>query len=159
MSVRLLLTELVSEAFASAGYSSEYGQVTVSNRPDLCQFQCNGAMAAARQYRKAPLVIASDVVRRLEGDSRFAAVSAVAPGFINLTLQDAFLAQLIRDMAADSRLLLPTLEKETIVVDFGRPERGQAFAWWATCVPPSWATACAAWPVPGQGRDRRRPSR
>ena len=121
MSVRLLLTELVSEAFASAGYSSEYGQVTVSNRPDLCQFQCNGAMAAARQYRKAPLVIASDVVRRLEGDSRFAAVSAVAPGFINLTLQDAFLAQLIRDMAADSRLLLPTLEKETIVVDFGGP--------------------------------------
>ena len=121
MSIRLLLTELVSAAFADAGYSGEYGQVTVSNRPDLCQFQCNGAMAAAKQYRKAPIMIAGDVVRRLEADGRFASVTAAAPGFINLTLEDAFLAEQVRAMAADPRLLLPTLKKETVVVDFGGP--------------------------------------
>lgn len=81
------LSAVVAEAFSAAGYDPACGRVTVSNRPDLCEFQCNGAMPAAKQHHKAPLVIAQDVVDRLQDGSVFAAAEAVKPGFINLRVQ------------------------------------------------------------------------
>lgn len=113
------LTEIVADAFEAAGYARTYGGVTSSNRPDLCQFQSNGALSAAKAHRKAPLAIAGEVVERLRADSRFASVEAVAPGFINITLTDGFLAGLMGEMLDDERLLIPKMEPKTVVVDFG----------------------------------------
>ncbi|NLL38877.1 MAG: arginine--tRNA ligase [Clostridiales bacterium] len=121
MNIRQQLTQIVSDAFEKAGYSREYGNVTGSNRPDLCQFQCNGAMSAAKEYKKAPIAIARDVAELLKADSRFSMVDAAAPGFINMSLDEGYLAGLLNDMAADSRLLLPEMQPLTIVIDYGAP--------------------------------------
>ena len=56
-----LMTDEFKKAFAECGYSEEYARITISNRPDLCEFQCNGAMAAAKTYKKAPFVIADEL--------------------------------------------------------------------------------------------------
>ena len=87
-----MISAKVSAAFEAAGYASSYGKVTVSNRPDLCEYQCNGAMPAAKAYRKAPIQIANDVAAKLAGDETFSEVQAVAPGFLNLRLEPSFLA-------------------------------------------------------------------
>ena len=87
-----LISDTVSKAFEAAGYDAALGRVTVSNRPDLCQFQCNGAMPAARQYHKAPIAIANDVADQLKGCSQFSMVQAAAPGFLNLNLSDEALS-------------------------------------------------------------------
>lgn len=121
MNIRQLLTQIVSDAFERAGYGREYGTVTVSNRPDLCQFQCNGAMSAAKEYKKAPIAIAKDVIELLKTDGRFSMTDAAAPGFINMSVDEGFLAGLLNDMAGDSRLLLPEMEPMTIVIDYGAP--------------------------------------
>jgi len=121
MILREILSDIVKPAFAACGYDAGFGEVTASNRPDLCQFQCNGAMAAAKIYKKAPIVIADEVAARLAGDSRFSAVTAVAPGFLNLSVSDAFLAEWMNRMKADGRMLLPLMEPRTIVVDYGGP--------------------------------------
>lgn len=121
MTIRQMLSERVSDAFAACGYEREFGAVTESNRPDLCQFQCNGAMAAAKRHKKAPIAIAGEVVARLAGDGTFSLVEAVAPGFINLNLADAVLAARMNDMTDDKRLLLPSMPPRTIVIDFGGP--------------------------------------
>ena len=76
-----VLKEKLESGFEQAGYDAKYGMVSVSNRPDLCQYQCNGAMAAAKQYNKAPLQIASDVIEQLKEDSSFEKIEAVAPGY------------------------------------------------------------------------------
>ena len=121
MNILTALTEALSAAFARRGYDASYGAVTVSNRPDLCHYQCNGALPAAKAYKKNPLAIAGEVAEFLRGDERFAAVETAPPGFINLRLSDSFLAELAGDMAADERLLLPLMEKRTILVDYGGP--------------------------------------
>jgi arginyl-tRNA synthetase len=82
------LSTIVSAAFESCGYDGGLGSVIVSNRPDLCHYQCDGSFRGAKAYRKAPLAIASEVAERLKGNSAFAEVSAAAPGFINLILTD-----------------------------------------------------------------------
>ena len=87
-----LITEQVQEAFEAAGYDKDLGKVTLSNRPDLCEYQCNGAMAGAKLYHKAPIMIAKDVEARLADSEMFEEVSAVAPGFLNLKLTGAFAA-------------------------------------------------------------------
>lgn len=79
-----IMAEELSSAFEKAGYNPEYGKVTVSNRPDLCEFQCNGAMAGAKAYKKAPFMIADDVVEYLKDSRVFSAAEVVKPGFINL---------------------------------------------------------------------------
>ena len=76
-----LLTEEMGQAFAAAGYDAALGRVTVSNRPDLCEYQCNGAMAGAKQYKKAPIMIANEVAQKLQEGKVFAKVQALAPGF------------------------------------------------------------------------------
>ena len=92
-----IITEKMQQAFADAGYEASFGRVTVSNRPDLCEYQCNGALAAAKTYKCAPIMIAKAVAEKLdEGD--FDLVDAVMPGFINLKLSDAFLKAYLEEM-------------------------------------------------------------
>lgn len=117
-----LLTEIVSNAFAAAGYDPALGSVSVSDRMDLCQFQCNGALSGAKIYRKAPIMIANDVVSRLCGRPEFIKAEAVPPGFINLTLSDDFLLGVINDILNDQNLGVPQCDKpETLVIDYGGP--------------------------------------
>ena len=98
------ISEEVMQAFAAAGYDEQLGRVTVSNRPDLCEFQCNGAMAGAKKYKKAPIMIANDVVAALKDDPMFAEITAVNPGFINIRIAGAFVAEYLNRMQADENL-------------------------------------------------------
>lgn len=117
-----LLTEIVSEAFSQKGYDPALGTVTVSNRMDLCQFQCNGALSGAKIYKKAPIMIAKDVAEELSARSEFSKAEAVPPGFINLTLNDEFMLKILDEIGADPALGVPQAEKpETIVIDYGGP--------------------------------------
>ncbi len=114
--------EAVRAAFVKAGYDAGYGIVTVSNRPDLCQYQCNGALSAARTYHKAPLLIAKEVVEEMTGDPRFRLCEAAAPGFINLTVRESFLASYANEMKADSHFgAEAAVPPETIMLDYGGP--------------------------------------
>ena len=87
-----IITEKVQAAFEKAGYDASFGRVTVSNRPALCEYQCNGALAAAKQYKCAPIQIANAVVAPLDAKA-YDLVEAVMPGFINLKLSGSFLAK------------------------------------------------------------------
>ena len=92
-----IITSKMQQAFADAGYDASFGRVTVSNRPDLCEYQCNGALAAAKQYKCAPIMIAKAVAEKLDA-ADFSMVDAVMPGFINLKLSDAFLQRYLQEM-------------------------------------------------------------
>ncbi|MBO5092904.1 MAG: arginine--tRNA ligase [Lachnospiraceae bacterium] len=117
-----LISKEVKAAFAAAGYSEELGRVTISNRPDLCEYQCNGAMAGAKQYKKAPIIIANEVAEQLAGSKVFSQADAVAPGFLNLKLTESFLAEYVRGMRDCEKFGLEEPErKETIVIDYGGP--------------------------------------
>lgn len=117
-----LLEAELSRAFEDAGYDPSYGKVTVSNRPDLCEYQCNGAMAGAKAYHKAPIMIAKDVVEKLGDSSIFSMTEAVNPGFINLKLKESFLAEYLREMQKDEKLAVETAaEPKTIIIDYGGP--------------------------------------
>ena len=112
----------ITQAFVKAGYEEKYGNVTVSNRPDLCQYQCNGALAAAKQYKKAPIMIANEVVALLEDSASFKEITAIAPGFINIILSDTFLAEYVNDMAKSEKYgCEEAKEPKTIVIDYGGP--------------------------------------
>ncbi|MCB0034754.1 MAG: arginine--tRNA ligase, partial [Anaerolineales bacterium] len=116
------LTNIVSAAFEAAGYDASYGEVAVSQRKDLGDFQCNGALPAAKPYKKAPRQIAQDVVDQLSGNPIFAEVSLAGPGFINLKLADRFVAEQVQQMAADESGRMgvePAAEPQMIVVDYG----------------------------------------
>ena len=115
-----LLSEEMGRAFETAGYDSALGRVTLSNRPDLCEYQCNGAMAGAKQYRKAPIAIASDVAEQLKGSKVFSEVQAVAPGFLNLKISEGYLLEVIETMATEPKFGLEQPEKKKkIIIDFG----------------------------------------
>lgn len=90
------MAEELSAAFEKAGYDSSYGKVGVSNRPDLCEYQCNGAMAGAKAYKKAPFMIADDVVGNLADSKVFSMKEMVKPGFINLKVSEEFLADYLK---------------------------------------------------------------
>ena len=92
-----IITAKMQQAFADAGYDAAFGRVTVSNRPDLCQYQCNGALAAAKQYKCAPIQIAQAVAQKLDS-ADFSMIEAVMPGFINLNLSDSFLQSYLEAM-------------------------------------------------------------
>ena len=117
-----LMEDAVKEAFTKAGYEEKFARVNVSNRPDLCEYQCNGAMAAAKTYKKAPIMIANDVVAFLKENELFSMAEAVNPGFINLKIAPAFLTKFLNEMQADENL---SIEKEkapkTIIIDYGGP--------------------------------------
>ena len=116
------MTEELSVAFEKAGYDSSYGKVGVSNRPDLCEYQCNGAMAGAKAYKKAPFMIADDVVGNLTDSKVFSMKEMVKPGFINLKVSEEFLADYLKKMEKDEKLGADTAqEPKTIVIDYGGP--------------------------------------
>ena len=116
------ITAEMEEAFEEAGYDRSYAKVTLSNRPDLCEYQCNGAMAGAKVYKKAPIMIAKDVVSQIGRQGCIAEAEAVAPGFINLKIDDRYLASYLNDMAGEETLGLEKTENpEMIVIDYGGP--------------------------------------
>lgn len=115
------IKEKITESFEKAGYDKKYGMVSVSNRPDLCQYQCNGAMAAAKAYKKAPIQIAQEVIAPLLEDAMFSKIEAVNPGFINISVSGAFLAEQAKEMDQDEKLGISMPEKKTIVIDYGGP--------------------------------------
>ena len=116
------LTAAVSEAFAQAGYDPACGKVTVSNRPDLCEFQCNGAMPAAKAAHKAPIVIAGEVAARLQDSAVFSFAEAVNPGFLNLRLREDYLATHVEEMRRSERPgVADNAEQRTVVLDYGGP--------------------------------------
>lgn len=117
-----LITDKVSEAFEKAGYDASYGKVSDSNRPDLCEYQCNGAMAGAKRYHKAPIMIANDVVTYLQEDDMFEEVNAVKPGFINIKLAGDFVTDYLKQMREADKFGLEAPETvETIIIDYGGP--------------------------------------
>ena len=114
-----IITAKMQQAFADAGFDASFGRVTVSNRPDLCEYQCNGALAAAKQYKCAPIMIAKAVAEKLDA-ADFSMVDAVMPGFINLKLSDSFLQRYLQEMrnAKDFGVAKPGAGK-LAVVDYG----------------------------------------
>ena len=117
-----LISNEMKQAFEAAGYDRELGKVTVSNRPDLCEYQCNGAMAGAKLYKKAPIMIANDVADKCTDSRVFAEVQAVAPGFLNLKIKGSFLADYLTQMEKEEKFGLNAPEKQkTIIVDYGGP--------------------------------------
>ena len=114
-----LITEKMEQAFVAAGYEATFGKVTVSNRPDLCQYQCNGALAAAKQYKCAPIQIAKAVAEKLDS-SDFSMIDAVMPGFINLNLSDSFLRAYLEEMRVSPDFGVEKVGAGlTAVVDYG----------------------------------------
>ena len=115
-----LLSEEMGKAFEAAGYEASLGRVTLSNRPDLCEYQCNGAMAGAKKYRKAPLMIANDVALQLGDSPVFKEAAAVAPGFLNLRISEDFLLNMVGTMAEEGKfgLEMPEMPKK-IMIDYG----------------------------------------
>lgn len=117
-----LIEAEVVKAFEAAEVDTRFAKVSLSNRPDLCEFQCNGAMAAAKQYKKAPIMIANAVVEKLQESECFAEVTAVNPGFINIKLSSAYLSNYLNGMQEDERLGCDKVEQpQTIVIDYGGP--------------------------------------
>lgn len=117
-----LMDQELSRAFEKAGYDPSFGKVTVSNRPDLCEFQCNGAMAGAKAYKKAPFMIAEEVVAMLGDNAVFSKAEVVKPGFINLNVKGDYLAGHLNKMAEDKKFgVNETKEPKTIIIDYGGP--------------------------------------
>ncbi|MBO7095980.1 MAG: arginine--tRNA ligase, partial [Lachnospiraceae bacterium] len=121
-----LLSNEVGNAFEKAGYKKEAGRVSVSNRPDLCEYQCNGAMALAKEFKCAPKAIADAVVEVLKGSSAFESVEAVMPGFINMNISASFLSDYVKKMAEDDKYGIDLPDPKTIVVDYGGPNVAKA---------------------------------
>jgi len=114
-----LITEEFEKAFEKNEYDKKLGKVVVSNRPDLCQYQCNGAMAGAKLYHKAPIMIANQVVESLQDNEMFESVEAVMPGFINIKLNSEFVAKYLNDMKEADKYGCENKAPETIVIDYG----------------------------------------
>ncbi|MFA9463228.1 MAG: arginine--tRNA ligase [Velocimicrobium sp.] len=112
----------VTQAFIQAGYDKKYAMVKRSDRPDLCQYQCNGALAAAKEYKCAPIMIANGVVEQLKESKNFREVVAIAPGFINISLSEHYIADYVNEMKAGNMFGMDTPETPmTIIVDYGGP--------------------------------------
>ena len=118
-----LITDEVTKAFTECGYDAKYAKVTLSNRPDLCEYQCNGAMAAAKEYKKAPFMIADEVVEKLAVNPMFVMAESVKPGFLNLKIDEAYLADYVAKMQEDEGRFgcEKTETPKTIMIDYGGP--------------------------------------
>ena len=114
------MSEQFEKAFCDCGYDKKYAKVTISSRPDLCEYQCNGAMAAAKEYKKAPFIIAEEITAKLADNTMFETVEMVKPGFINIVISQNFLAVYAEKMISEKNLGFTHSEKpKTIVVDYG----------------------------------------
>ena len=117
-----LITIEMREAFVKAGYDEKLAKVTLSNRPDLCEYQCNGALAGAKKYKKAPFMIAEDVAAQLKDCPYFEMVDVVKPGFINLKLSSGSTADYLNEMAAEEKLGVEEEKNpKTVIIDYGGP--------------------------------------
>lgn len=118
-----LISEEVTKAFVECGYDEKYGRVTLSNRPDLCEYQCNGAMAAAKEYKCAPFMISDKIAELLSENEMFSMVESVKPGFLNLKMDEVYLAKYMNDMQKDEgRFGCSKVENpQTIMIDYGGP--------------------------------------
>ncbi len=117
-----LITEELEQAFVEAGYEKELAKVTLSNRPDLCEYQCNGAMAGAKKYHKAPFVIADEVVAKISKEGCIREVESVKPGFINIKTNPEFVAEYLNQMVQSDKLGVDAEENpKMIMVDYGGP--------------------------------------
>ena len=127
MSLLSDLTSVLADGFEAAGVDAAFGAVQVSDRPDLGQFQCNGALAAARRARCDPRRLARQVVEHVGSDPRLASVSIAGPGFINLTVTDRTLAGYADGMARDEKLgVTPVGRPLDVVVDYAGPNVAKA---------------------------------
>lgn len=113
------MNEVTRQAFADCGYDGEKGKVQLSNRPDLCEYQCNGAMAAAKALQKKPIVVAEEVALKLRESDLFSDVRAVMPGFINLRVSEKILKEVLEEMSRDKKFGAKMDVQRTIVVDYG----------------------------------------
>ena len=117
-----IISEEISDAFEKAGYNRELGKVMLSNRPDLCEYQCNGAMAGAKEYHKAPFMISDEVAALLEDSDTFEKVESVKPGFLNLTLSSEFVRKYIVKMLHEKKFgLKQPAHQPEIIIDYGGP--------------------------------------
>ncbi len=117
-----LIREELEQAFEAAGYEKDLAKVTISNRPDLCEYQCNGAMAGAKKYHKAPIAIAEEVISHISENGCISQIEAVKPGFINMNLNPAFVAEYLNEMEKEDRLGVETeAQPKMIMVDYGGP--------------------------------------
>lgn len=117
-----LISEEMQSAFGAAGYDEALGKATLSNRPDLCEYQCNGAMAGAKIYKKAPVMIAGDVAQKCKDSKIFSSVEAVAPGFLNLKVKESFVKDYLSGMRTEDKFGLEMPENPAkIIVDYGGP--------------------------------------
>lgn len=117
-----IISEEVMNGFEQAGFERELGKVTLSNRPDLCEYQCNGAMAGSKKYQKAPIVIAKEVEKQLQNSNVFSYVEAVLPGFLNMKIEPEFLKNYIEEMATSAKFgLEETKSPKTLLIDYGGP--------------------------------------
>ena len=119
-SILEVLTKKFEAVFEKVSYDKSYATVGVSNRPDLCEFQCNGAMSLAKLYKKKPLDIALEVVEKLKEDKAFSKLEAVPPGFINMSLANEFLSGYLQSMSKEEKFGINiTNKKDKIIVDYG----------------------------------------
>ncbi len=118
-----LISEEVTKAFVEEGYDEKYGKVTLSNRPDLCEYQCNGAMSAAKEYKCAPFMISDKIAARLSDNAMFSMVESVKPGFLNLKLNPEYLAGYLNDMQKEEGRFGcdKVANPKTIIIDYGGP--------------------------------------
>ena len=117
----MLLQEKMEKAFIECGYDAKYAKIIVSNRPDLCEFQCDGALAAAKEYKKAPFIIADEVVDKCKKCEEFENIEVVKPGFINIIISNEFLIKYCNEMINNKKFGCQMDENKTIVVDYGGP--------------------------------------
>ena len=117
----MLLQEKIENAFAECGYDKKYAKVILSNRPDLCEFQCDGALSAAKEYKKAPFIIANEVVEKCKDCSEFEKIEVVNPGFINITISSEFLANYCNEILSSEKFGCTMEPEKTVVVDYGGP--------------------------------------
>jgi arginyl-tRNA synthetase len=126
LSLRKKLTNIVSKAFEECGYETQFGEVTLSDRPDLSQFQCNGAFTCAKAIRTNPVQVAKGIVEKISKDGVFKEMSIAGAGFINFTLEDSFIAKHLLEMSEDKHLGVPKTSKpQKILLDYGGPNVGK----------------------------------
>ena len=116
-----ILQEKIEEAFEKSGYEKKYGKVINSNRSDLCEFQCDGALTAARQYKKAPFIIADEVVANCKDCEEFESIEVVKPGFININVSKEFLTNYCNNLLDDKKFGCEMENDKTVVIDYGGP--------------------------------------
>lgn len=116
-----LLQERVEKAFEECGYDIEYGKVIISNRPDLCEFQCDGALSAAKKYKKAPFLIAEEIVEKCKEHKEFEKIEVIKPGFININVSKDYLTKYCNNIINEEKFGCKMDENKTVVVDYGGP--------------------------------------